>query len=60
MGKSTFNSETQKHMVVHQALNGEIAYWLRLDKFFSGKVATDGKTFNCFTKTDNNNYGNIQ
>ena len=47
-------------MVVHQALYGGIAYWLRLDKFFFGKAATDGKTFNCFTKTDNNNYGNIQ
>ncbi|WP_337667480.1 hypothetical protein [Prevotellamassilia timonensis] len=37
-----------------------MAYWLRLYKFFSRKVATDGKTFNCFTKTDNSNYGNIQ
>ncbi|WP_337562250.1 DUF1653 domain-containing protein [Prevotellamassilia timonensis] len=47
-------------MVVHQALYGEMAYWLRLYKFFFGKAATDSKTFNCFTKTDNNNYGNIQ
>lgn len=57
---SVFDSETQERMVVYQALYGDQISWVRSEKFFSGKVATDGKTFNCFTKTDNNNYGNIQ
>ena len=49
---SAFDSETLERMVVYQALYGEMAYWVRPEKMFFGKVTRDGRTFNRFTEID--------
>ena len=49
---SAFDSETQEHMVVYQALYGDQAYWVRPEDMFFGKVTRDGRTFNRFTEID--------
>ena len=49
---SVFDSETLERMVVYQALYGEMAYWVRPEKMFFGKVTRDGRTFNRFTEID--------
>ena len=50
--QSAFDSETLERMVVYQALYGEMAYWVRPEKMFFGKVTRDGRTFNRFTEID--------
>lgn len=49
---SAFDSETLERMVVYQALYGEMAYWVRPEKMFFGKVTRNGRTFNRFTEID--------
>lgn len=50
---TAFDSETQKRMVVYQALYGEQGYWVRPERMFFEKITRDGKTFSRFTEIDN-------
>lgn len=44
------DSETQRRMVVYQALYGECGYWIRPEKMFFERVARDGKVFPRFAE----------
>lgn len=50
--RTAYDSETQKRMVIYQALYGEKAYWVRPEKMFFEHVTRDGKTFSRFTEIE--------
>lgn len=52
MERTVFDSETQKRMVVYQALYGQKAYWVRPEKMFFEKIIRDGRTINRFLEME--------
>jgi hypothetical protein len=50
--RTAFDSETQKRMVIYQALYGNRQYWVRPEKMFFETLTRDGRTFARFTEVD--------
>ena len=49
---TAFDSETQKRVVVYQALYGDRQYWVRPERMFFEIIERDNKRFNRFTEID--------